>query len=51
MLRTQITPDESADRADAEQDRGIEHPTHELLLLLPQRRIVVQHVVEVADVG
>ncbi len=47
---TLIPPDESADRTDTEQDRGIEHPTHELLLLLSQRRILVQQIVEIREV-
>ena len=46
-----IAADEAADRVDAEQHRRVERPQHELVLLLPDRRVVVQQVVEVADVG
>ena len=45
-----VAADEAADRVDAEQHRGVERPQHELVLLLPHRGVVVQHVVEVADV-
>ena len=45
-----IAADESADRVDAEQRRGVEHAQHEVVLLRADRRVVVQQVVEVADV-
>ena len=45
-----VAADEAADGIDAEQRRGVEHAQHEVVLLLAHRRIVVQHVVEVADV-
>ena len=36
---------------DAEKRGGIEHAQHEIVLLLSQRGILVQHVVEIAEVG
>ena len=45
-----VAADEAAHRVDAEQHRRVEHAQHEVVLLLADRRIVVQQVVEVADV-
>ena len=44
-----VAADEAANRVDTEQHRRIERAQHEVVLLFPDRRIVVQHVVEVAD--
>jgi hypothetical protein len=46
-----VAADEAAHRVDAEQGRGVEHAQHEVDLLLAHGRIVMQQVVEVADVG
>ena len=46
-----VAADEPADGVDAQEHRRVERPQHEVVLLLPDRRIVVQHVVEVADLG
>ena len=46
-----VAADEAGDRRDAEQRRGVHDPHHEVVLLAPDRRVLVQHVVEVADVG
>ena len=45
-----VAPDEPAHGVDAEQHRRVERAQHEVVLLLADRRIVVQQVVEVADV-
>ena len=45
-----VAADEAADRVDAEQHRGIERAQHELVLLLAHRRVVMQQVVEIADI-
>ena len=45
-----VAADEAADRVDAEQRRRVEDPQHEVVLLLPDGRVVVQQVVEVADI-
>ena len=50
MRVLRVPADEAADRVDAEQHRRVERPQHEVVLLLPDRRIVVQQVVEVADI-
>ena len=44
-----VAPDEPADRIDAKEHGGIEDTFHERVLFRAQRRIGVQHVVEVAD--
>ena len=46
-----VAADEPAHGVDAEQRRRVERAQHEVVFLLAHRRIVVQHVVEVADVG
>ena len=46
-----VAADEAADGVDAERRRRVERAQHEVDLLLADRRIVVQQVVEVADVG
>ena len=46
-----IPSHETADRIHAEQHRRIEHAQHELALLAPDGRIVMQQVVEVGEVG
>ena len=45
-----VAPDEAADGVEAEPLRRVEDPQHEVVLLLPDRRVVVQHVVEIPDV-
>ena len=45
-----VAPDEPADGVNAEQHRRVEHALHERVLLRANRRIGVQHVVEIADV-
>ena len=46
-----VTPDEAAHRRHAEQHSGVHHGDHEVVLLAPDRRVLVQHVVEVRDVS
>jgi hypothetical protein len=50
MLRVMFRSDETTDRVHAEQARRVQDPQHEHMLLMPDDRIVVQHVVEIADV-
>ena len=45
-----VAADEAAHRVHAEQRRRVERAQHEVDLLLADRRIVVEQVVEVADV-
>jgi hypothetical protein len=45
-----VAADEAADRVDAEQRRRVEHAQHEVVLLLADRRVVVQQVVEIAEI-
>ena len=45
-----VAPDEAAHRRDAEQRGGVHHRDHEVVLLASDRRVFVQHVVEVGDV-
>jgi hypothetical protein len=46
-----VSPDEAANRVDAEEGGRVEHAEHEVHLLFAQPRVVVEHVVEVGDVG
>ena len=46
-----VATDEARHRRHAEQRRGVHDADHEVVLLAANRRILVQHVVEVADVG
>ena len=45
-----VAADEPADGVHAEQHGGVEHAQHEVVLLRPDRVVVVEQVVEVADV-
>jgi hypothetical protein len=45
-----VAPDEPAHRVRAHQHGRVHDPLHEVVLLATQRRVVVQHVVEVPDV-
>ena len=45
-----VASHEAAHRVDAEQARRLEHAAHEVVLLPAHGRVLVQHVVEVADV-
>ena len=46
-----VAADEARHRRHAEQRCGVHHGEHEVVLLAADRRVLVQHVVEVADVG
>ena len=46
-----VAPDEANDRRDAQEHRGVHDPHHEVVLLAADRGVLVQHVVEVGDVG
>ena len=51
MRELLVAAHEAADRVHAEQRRRVDHALHEVVLLLPDGGVVVEHVVEVADVG
>ena len=46
-----VASDEAGDGGSAEQGRRVHHPQHEVVLLAADRRVLVEHVVEVGDVG
>ena len=51
LERQRVVPaDEAAHRADAKRLGGLEHAPEEVVLLLPERDVVMQEVVEVRDV-
>src|SRR5262249_8708724 len=45
-----VPPNEPADGVYAQQRGSIEDPQHEFMFLLPDRRIMMEHVVEIAEV-
>ena len=46
-----VATDEAAHGVNAQQRGGVEDAHHEVMFLLPDGRVMVQHVVEVAEVG
>ena len=50
-LQREVAADEPADRVGSQENGGIEHSQHELMLALTRSRVVREHVVEVAQIG
>src|SRR5262249_44040457 len=45
-----VPSNEAADRIYAQQRRSVEDPQHEVMFLLPDRRVMMEHIVEIAEI-